>query len=522
MLFCKGPFWDEGKLRGSVLFVVIGAIVVMSVIGATLARLHGSGTGTEIQENRVDDAYYAAISGINYANATMALKAIDPSASGWTPVLLQGTYTINSGKQFELAVAKGSGTDYNIQSRGIVLASGSAKQTNSILNTTKTYSGVPPVPPPTPPNLGSYNFVNPSNRPNYAAYAADDKRTYPDGTDTGDIITRNIVVGKDYYYGFGNVWFAGTNTGYSVDGVSPFGKGIRMFMTFKFLTTVGDGFVVAILNGSQNNYLSSGGDSAEGGLLGYAGDSRVYDSTDGGFASSILEYVDKSGYTKGLNPPKFGIEIDTYTNTTDSSKWNPTSKKSSCTDDNAFMDDSTSGSKSDHVGIVYWGSDSAYLRKTCSGPGSGFKGNVKRYTDVRHGSGDNAPNTAGSKLQYVDDFQVGRTYFLRLDVLKTGSTITIKNYVGTCKGDNLNTSCVNEIYGTTTANHVGTLSDTKTDFNYANIAALKNLTGVSVSDTKTFSSSDATAFSNFLWGFTSGSGVAAQQIEFRNISLSFR
>jgi len=90
MLFCKGPFRGEGKLRGSVLFVVIGAIIVMSVIGAALSRLHGSGTETEIQENRVDDAYYAAISGINYATATMALKAIDPSASGWTPVYLQG------------------------------------------------------------------------------------------------------------------------------------------------------------------------------------------------------------------------------------------------------------------------------------------------------------------------------------------------------------------------------------------------------------------------------------------------
>jgi hypothetical protein len=504
--------------------VVIGAIVVMSVIGAALARLHGSGTGTEIQENRVDDSYYAAVSGLNYVSTVIDLAQKGTFGDNWILSTINGTYTLSSGQQFDLAISYLSGNDYVVVSRGIAGSAGAAKQANCILKATKQYTPAtpPPVAPPTPPNLGSYNFVNPSNRPNYAAYAADDKRTYPDGTDTGDIITRNIVVGKDYYYGFGNVWFAGTNTGYSVDGVSSFGKGIRMFLTFKFLTTVGDGFVVAILNGSQNNYLSSGGDSAEGGLLGYAGDSRVYNSTDGGFASSILEYVDKSGYTKGLNPPKFGIEIDTYKNTTDSSKWNPTSKKSSCTDDNAFMDDSTSGSKSHHVGVVYWGSDSAYLRKTCSGPGSGFKGNVKRYTDVRHGSGDNAPNTSGSKLQYVDDFQVGRTYFLRLDVLKTGSTITIKNYVGTCKGDNLNTSCVNEIYGTTTANHVGTLSDTKTDFNYANIAASKNLTGVSVSDTKTFSSSDATAFSNFLWGFTSGSGVAAQQIEFRNISLSFR
>lgn len=522
MFFRMGPSRGEGNFRGSVLFVVIGAIIVMSVIGAALSRLHGSGTGTEIQENRLDDAYYAAVSGINYVAATMDFKAKEPDASTWNPALLGGIYTINSGKQFELTLTKGSGTNYNIQSRGIVLASGPTKQANCILNATKTYSWDAPTPPVTPPNLGSYNFVNPSNRPNYAAYAADDKRTYPTGTDTGDIITRNLVVGKDYYYGFGNVWFAGSNTGYSVDGVSPFGKGIRIYLTFKFLTTVGDGFVVALLNGSQNNYLSSGGDSAEGGLLGYAGDSRVYNSTDGKFASSILEYVDKSGYAKGLNPPKFGIEIDTYTNTTDSSKWNPSAKKAECTEDNAFMNDSTSGSKNHHVGVMYWGDNTAYQRKMCPGPGSGFQGNVKRYTDVRHGSENNAPNSPGNKMQYVDDFQVGRTYFFRMDVLKTGATITIKSYVGTCKGNDMNTSCVNEVYGTSTANHAGTLSDTKTDFGFNNVSASKNLTGVSISDTKTFAPADATAFSNFLWGFTSGSGMAAQQIEFRNISLSFR
>ncbi len=524
MLFCKGPFWSEGKLRGSVLFVVIGAIIVMSVIGAALSRLHGSGTETEIQENRVDDAYYAAVSGFNYVSTMIEQAQKGVFGEGWDLLKIKGTYTLSSGQQFYLDISKLNGTDYAVVSQGIAGSTGTAKQANCILKATKQYTPTvqPPVAPPTPPNLGSYNFVNPSNRPNYAAYAADDKRTYPTDADTGDIITRNIVVGKDYFYGFGNVWFAGTNTGYSVDGVSSFGKGIRIFFTFKFLTTVGDGFVVALLNGSQNNYLSSGGDSAEGGLLGYAGDSRVYNSTDGGFASSILEYVDKSGYAKGLNPPKFGIEIDTYTNTTDSDKWNPTSKKSSCTDDNAFMDDSTSGSKKHHVGILYWGSDSSYLRKTCPGPGSGFKGNVKRYTDVRHGSGNNAPNTAGSKLQYVDNFVVGNTYFFRMDVFKSGTNITIKNYVGTCKGTDLNTSCVNEVYGTTAANHVGTLSDTKTDFGFSNFSSSQNLTGASVSDTMTLTPSEATAFSNFLWGFTSGSGVAAQQIEFRNISLSFR
>ncbi len=69
MFFCKGPFWSEGRLRGSVLFVVIGAVIVMSLIGTALSRLHGFGTETEMQENRSDAAYYAAISGVQYFSA---------------------------------------------------------------------------------------------------------------------------------------------------------------------------------------------------------------------------------------------------------------------------------------------------------------------------------------------------------------------------------------------------------------------------------------------------------------------
>lgn len=524
MLFFKGPFWSEGKLRGSVLFVVIGAIIVMSVIGATLARLHGSGTETEIQENGSDAAYYAAVSGINYVTATMASKAKDADAAAWDPKTLDGVYAVNSGQRFELVLTKGAGTNYNVQSRGITLAAGSAKKANCIVNATKAYAWDAPPPPVAPPNLGSYNFVNPSNRPNYAAYAADDKRTYPEGTDTGDIITRNIVVGKDYYYGFGNVWFAGNNTGYSVNGVSLFGKGIRMFFTFKFLTTVGDGFTVAVLNGSQNNYLSSGGDSSEGGLLGYAGDSRVYNSKDGGWASSILEYVDRSGYAKGLNPPKFAIEVDTYTNATENGKWNPYGS-ASCSKDNGFMDDSTEYGRKHHVGILYWGSNDEYLGKTCPGPGVGsaFKGNLRRYTDVRHGSGSNAPNYSSSNMKYIDSFEVGRTYVFRMDVTKSGRDITITSFVGTCGGsDDFNATCKSEIYGTSSANHSGTISDTKSDFNFSKIPSSANLRGVTVSNSKKLATTDATAFSNLLWGFTSGSGVAAQQIEFRNISLSFR
>jgi hypothetical protein len=505
-------FW--GKLvfsrqggRGSVLFVVIGALIVLGALGTAVSKLQGSGSSTEVQGNRLDAAYYAALSGINYATKTIDLENLKTAGSGWGVSNLDGAYNLGDLRQFILTTSFVSGNKYKIVSQGVSSVPGVAKQSNYVMSVEKDYTPIMPE-----PNLGDFNFVNPSNRPDYAMYADVQTRDIPESLDTADIKPKNITVGKDYRYGFGNVWFAGTNTGYSKKGVSVFGDGFRIFFTFKFATNVGDGFVVSVLNPEQNSYLSSGGDSAEGGLLGYAGDSRVYDPVTGGFTSTISEYVDKSGFPKGLNPPKFGVEIDTYSNK--GGTWNTSDTTPSCQNDNGLMNDSSFDGISDHVAIVYWGTNGPYYRKTCYGPGSSFEGNIKRYSDVRHGSGSNADDASWWKLQYMD-FQAGRTYFFRMDVVKSGSSITVKSWVGTCSGDDLNSSCRKQVYASKG------FSDTQRDFS-GSYTKLNRLDYVYVEDTHTYTASEEKAFSNFMWGFTSGSGVATQQIDFRNISLSFR
>lgn len=505
MFFRNGPFQGERKLRGSVLFVVIGAIIVMGVIGTALSRMHGSATNTEVQGNNVDEVYYAALSGLNYAKAKFAMVTAGTETS-WTIADLPGTYAIDSNRKFILSEVLKEGTTRIVTSQGIV-ATSSGNSFNYIASANMTYDP--------PSKLGEYNFLNPSNRTDYAAYATDLTRDIPTALDTAQITPNNLTVGKDYNYGFGNVWYTGNVSGVSTKGVSAFGTGFRLFFTFKFATNIGDGFVVAILNAAQNSYLSCGGDSAEGGLLGYSGDSRVYDSAGGTFASTVAEYVDTSGFTKGLNPPKFGIEIDTYTNS--SSAWYPSDTTASCQGDNGLMNDSSSWGN--HVGIMYWGTNDAYLRKTCYGPGATFQGNLKRFSDVRHGSGSNASNSSGNMLKYMT-FQAGRTYFFRMDVVKSGSSVTTKSWVGTCSGTDLNSSCTNQVYGTTTSNHAYTLSDTTHDF--SDTTKLSKLSYVYVNDTHSYTTSETTAFTNFIWGFTSGSGAATQQIDFRNISLSLR
>ncbi|KHK02542.1 hypothetical protein [Desulfovibrio sp. TomC] len=509
----------SGRSTGATMLWAIAALVVLGGLAATTASMNPSALQNKLAGERTSSAYYASLAGLNYAKSMVEMANANAFGSNWGLEKLNATYTVSSGKQFTLSTKAIDFTTYEIVSLGVV-QSATGAEANYRSAATVTYIA--------PSNLGEYNFLNPSNRPDYAKYSDSQTRDIPESFDNADIKTKNLIVGKNYTFGFGNIWYTGTNAGLSSQGVSPFGDGFRLFFTFKFATNIGDGFVVSFLNAAGNNYLSSGGDSAEGGMLGYAGDSRVYDSTGGGFSSAIKEYVDQSGFSKGLNPPKFGIEIDTYNNT--SSEWYPTATKASCDSDNGFMNDSYKdlgwgSTVSNHVGIDYWGTDDPYYRKTYYGPNANFAGNVKRYSDVRHGEGKNASNSSAdsnTKLKYFS-FNVGTTYFFRMDVVKSGTNVAIKSWVGTCSGSDLNSSCTNQVYGkaSQSSSHTGTLSDTQRDF-VPSAGYLDKLSYVSVSDTLALTSAENTKFANFMWGFTSGSGVATQQIDFRNISLSLR
>lgn len=292
-----------------------------------------------------------------------------------------------------------------------------------------------------------------------------------------------------------------------------------MFFTFAFTTNIGDGFVVSVLNATNNNYKSCGGDSAEGGMLGYAGDSRVYNSATGVFANRVAEYVDQSGLGKGLHPPKFGVEIDTYIN--DSSSWYPEKTDPLCTNENGMMNDLRSSyGGGHHVGIDFWGTNLPYLHKKCYGPGADFVGDLTRYSDVRHGSGDNAPNDSygNAALQYFS-FSKNVTYYFRMDVIPSGQNYTIKTWVAKC-GKSA-TQCFNQVYGSGTYPHSGSLSDTTTDF-LAGDSFLSRLSYTYVTDTLVLTTAQKSQFSKFIWGITSGSGAATQEIDFRNIGVSLR
>jgi len=105
---------------------------------------------------------------------------------------------------------------------------------------------------------------------------------------------------------FGSVWYGGDNAaGNCVEGKCDFMNGFRAFFVFSFKSgSQGEGFTFAVTNGADNHRYSTGGDSAMGELLGYGGDSRIYDTE----AKYIRSFLDGKGY--GLRPPKFAVEFD--------------------------------------------------------------------------------------------------------------------------------------------------------------------------------------------------------------------
>lgn len=144
-----------------------------------------------------------------------------------------------------------------------------------------------------------------------------------------NIPEKNIELGGGLAGGYGSVWYKGdTDIASCIEGKCLFGKGIRAFFEFEFDDTdteseskaYGDGFTFSFISGV--NYTD--GDTGEGGeYLGYAG---------------------KGSSSNGLQPPKIGVEIDTY----------PNPGAGNVCGSNSRRDDTP---VANHAAVVYWGEE---------------------------------------------------------------------------------------------------------------------------------------------------------------------
>ncbi len=180
---------------------------------------------------------------------------------------------------------------------------------------------------------------------------------------------------------FGTVLFNATRaiggqTNYCQSGACQFNDGIRAFFVMTF-SGGGDGFTFSLLNASNNNTTSVGGDFQLGELLGYAGDGRT--------GTNPATYITNTLH--GLQAPKMAVEFDGYYNNTSLVYCADANNLNSGRFDPAFSG-TVSGGK-DTVQYVFWGS------RTLSVPCRGANGAL--YDDNRH---DAKADSAGGQWTY--------------------------------------------------------------------------------------------------------------------------
>jgi outer membrane protein assembly factor BamB len=205
------------------------------------------------------------------------------------------------------------------------------------------------------------SFENTNLETDYTQLELSTNPNFIQADDTNKTISIGGGSGQD---DFGGIWYSesksiGGTRNFCTGGRCLFGEGIRVFFVLNFQNQ-GDGITFSLINGTNNNDSSIGGDIELSELLAYAGDSRtVADGSD---------YLDGAG--NGLQPPKIAIEFDTRTNN-DSLDY--------CSDPTAIIEntrnDPLSGNK-DAVQYVFWGRIDS-LNIPC-------RGNSPLYDDNRH------------------------------------------------------------------------------------------------------------------------------------------
>ncbi|MDP2848230.1 MAG: LamG domain-containing protein, partial [Humidesulfovibrio sp.] len=182
------------------------------------------------------------------------------------------------------------------------------------------------------------------------------------------------------------IWYSGNATQGCLDGNCTMTNGLNTYFEVQWdPTSVADGLVFGVISGYTNTVNALGGDKNLGELMGWAGPGR-------------------SG--KGIQPPKIGVELDTWYNACGSNIYSAASR---C--------DPTKYADLDHLAYVFWGSHDG----------------ADSYDDNRHGAGagnssepvsSNDPDGSGSGLygMYYESpanwLRGGTKYFFRYELTR--------------------------------------------------------------------------------------------------------
>ena len=465
------------KQRGSVLIMVIIAIVLMAVLGVGIYILTTSSSFSELLSGNDYEAYQLAKAGMRFAVKQIAL---DSSYTG-------GTYLMpDAHNNFTISVANNVITVTGTTKHGFI----------NFLTANRTlaydYSWVP----------GTISFAN-----NMSGFTSPNNGTSVAGNTTNaasaivpNTTTNTVALGGNVYDSYGTLCYKGSsNVGNCVNGACNFSNGIRAFFNFTFATedstsgsTLGaDGFTFAIISAITNTSNRTGGAPSGysmGELMGYAGPGTTSDGL-------------------GLVPPKMALTFDTYPNFTNGSYGTPNNicASNSRNDPNPFSNNAT---------FMFWGA-STISPTTCTPPGLSVSYPQASFDDNVHGAGSSPQNPTGwdyagpnmpckstpsKTCNFMED---GYPYSVRIEITPVSSTpytYSLKAWI--VRQDN-------SIFTTTNWS------------NFKNVILPYKDTNAKISKLVTLSSTDYNNFQQIFFCFTEATGAATQLATLDSLNVFF-
>lgn len=332
--------------QGSILIIVIVAMLLTSTLGVSIYNITTASTFTEILAHNNQKAYELARAGMRFA--VLEYGSTPPNVD-------QTFYMPDADNAFNITIVNGV-----ITSTGIVNGQTFTGSRRSITYNVKSSEA----------SSSSSIITFENDMPNFSSPVVNTAAAI-----TVNATNNTISLGGGVNDGHGSIWYQGSSSvGNCVDGACFFGRGLNAYFEFTFLdedssttsTNSADGFTFAVISAIQNTRDRTGGAPPQrsiGELVGYAGPGTTTDKL-------------------GLKPPKIAVELDTY----------PNSSGDVCSA--GSRNDANSGSESfrNHAALIFWGQRS--ISGNCDIGGVSYPKST--FDDNRHGagSGDSPVNSS--------------------------------------------------------------------------------------------------------------------------------
>jgi hypothetical protein len=447
---------------GAALLYVIASIVLIGSLATGIAYFDSSSTTSEISQSRSSQAYYASMSGLK------AWRKIQQSANPSTYTLGDSTFTLSY---------TGSGLGpFAVTSVGA--AAGDAHFASQ-----KTY-------PAEEPEEGFSDFGPEIENQDEAITNFSPEATRPDGYTAAQWQALLNKYGGESWIRFANsltntngaIWYRGDRgfcpggncpVGACSDGKCALGNGLRVVFSFVFndkdastnSSTAADVMAFCIMNAGNNDPDTAAGGAASGESYG-----------------EYLGYAGLGVHSVGIRPPKIGVEVDTYPNTTRN-------------------DDGDNN----HIAALFWGQrdDAGYRDDNYHGAGGSSNNpenpEYESSAKIKNKDVGYAKGSLGNGYNRYNWLEDGATHTIRIEVLRNTSTRKYEIKVWVVDGRPSAAAAFMDV----TVNYSG--SSPLVDYLMPTA----------------FSTSDNTSLGHVYFGFTEATGDASQTADLYGLRFEF-